>query len=93
MNWTKFLLLIVSINCLGCALPTKQFFYYSPSTYKQKGLEGFCKINNKVFPATHVLEGRLIRKDAVFLGCGEYLEQDSLNQAIWPTKQEYVTRN
>lgn len=89
MNYKKICLLLISLNCLGCALPTKQFFYYSPSTYKQKGLEGFCKINNKIFPATHVLEGRLIRKDAVFLGCGEYLEQDLLNQAIWPTKPEY----
>jgi len=89
MNWTKIFLLIISINCLGCALPKQSlYFYYSPTTFKKQGIEGYCKVGNKIFPATHVMECRLIREDAVFLGCGEYIEQDTFNLALWPAKIE-----
>lgn len=89
MAWTKIFLLIISINCLGCVLPKQNlYFYYSPSTYKKQGIEGYCEVAGKLFPATHILEHRLIREDAVFLGCGKYIEQDTFNQAIWPIKTE-----
>jgi len=82
-NKLFFLLCILMLSSCVVSQP-KYYFYYSPSTYKKQGIEGYCEVAGRLFPATHILEHRLIREDAVFLGRGEFVQQDTFNRAIWP---------
>lgn len=77
MNLLK--LLLISLLFSSCVISQPKYrFYYSPSMEKKTGIQGYCKVGDKVFPATHIIEHRLIRKDALLVGTSDtiYLTYD-----------------
>lgn len=72
-------IILVLTSCMG-----QPYYFYSPSTHQRHGIVGFVKVNNKIFPVTHICDGLLIKKDAVYIGHGEFIEKDSFNAALWP---------